>query len=120
MINTENFEFEGTYHIFSHGNGKEMIFRETSNYQYFLEKLEKYILPVADIYAYCLIPNHFHLLVRFKSFKGIEIEGEHHFLMKNFSNCLNAYSKAFNKVYNRKGALFLNTVKRKKFRTKNT
>ncbi|WES97051.1 transposase [Chryseobacterium arthrosphaerae] len=114
MINTENFEFEGTYHIFSHGNGKEMIFRETSNYQYFLEKIEKYILPIADIYAYCLMPNHFHLLVRFKSFKEIETEGEHQFLMKHFSNCLNAYSKAFNKVYNRKGALFLNTVKRKK------
>ncbi|BFO66233.1 hypothetical protein KCF3NO3_22160 [Chryseobacterium sp. KCF3-3] len=54
MINTENFEFEGTYHIFSHVNGIEVIFREPSNYQFFLEKIEKYILPVADIYAYCL------------------------------------------------------------------
>lgn len=114
MINTENFEFESVYHIFSHVNGTEIIFRETSNYQYFLEKLEKYILPVADIYSYCLMPNHFHLLLRFKSFNGVDNENEHQFLMKPFSDLLNAYAKAYNKVYNRKGALFLNTIKRKK------
>lgn len=114
MINTENFEFEGVYHIFSHVNGTENIFRETSNYRYFLEKLEKYILPLADIYAYCLLPNHFHLLLRFKNFDDMNNENEHQFLMKPFSDLLNAYAKAYNKMYNRKGALFLNTVKRKK------
>ncbi|MDR2237212.1 MAG: transposase [Chryseobacterium sp.] len=116
MLNTESFESEGVYHIFSHVNGTEIIFRESSNYQYFLEKIEKYILPVADIYAYCLLPNHFHLLLRFKNFDEINHENEHHFLMKSFSDLLNAYAKAYNKVYNRKGALFLNTVKRKRIR----
>lgn len=114
MMNTESFEFEGTYHIFSHVNGTEIIFREPSNYQYFLKKIEKYILPIADIYAYCLLPNHFHLLLRFKNFNDVNNENEHPFLMKPFSDLLNAYAKAYNKVYNRKGALFLNTVKRKK------
>ncbi|PWN63058.1 transposase [Chryseobacterium phosphatilyticum] len=114
MINTENFEFEGTYHIFSHVNGIEIIFREPSNYQFFLEKVEKYILPVADIYAYCLLPNHFHLLLRFKNFDDVNSENEHQFLMKHFGDLLNAYAKAYNKKYNRKGALFLNAVKRKK------
>ena len=84
MINTENFEFEGTYHIFSHVNGIEVIFHEPSNYQFFLEKIEKYILPVADIYAYCLLPNHFHLLLRFKNFDDVNSENEHQFLMKHF------------------------------------
>ncbi|HAY3552548.1 transposase [Elizabethkingia meningoseptica] len=114
MINTENFEFERIYHIFSHVNGKEVIFREDSNYYYFLEKLSKYIIPIADIYAYCMMPNHFHLLLRFKSFEEIRAENEHQYLMKTFSNLLNSYAKAFNKVYHRKGALFLNTIKRKK------
>lgn len=107
MINTENFEFEGVYHIFSHVNGTKNIFRETSNYRYFLEKLEKYILPLADIYAYCLLPNHFHLLLRFKNFDDMNNENEHQFLMKPFSDLLNAYTKAYNKMYNRKGALFM-------------
>lgn len=114
MINTENFEFEGVYHVFSHVNGTEVIFRESSNYHFFLEKVEKYILPVADIYAYCLLPNHFHLLLRFKDFNDVSSENEHQFLMKYFGNLLNAYAKAYNKKYNRKGALFLNAVKRKK------
>lgn len=98
MINTESFEFEGTYHIFSHVNGTEIIFREDSNYQFFLEKLEKYIIPIADIYAYCLLPNHFHLLLKFKNFD--DNDKEHQFLMMPFSDLLNAYAKSYNKVYN--------------------
>lgn len=114
MINTENFEFESVYHIFSHVNGKELIFREETNYQFFLKQLDKYITQIADIYAYCLLPNHFHLLLRFKNIEGINVEDEHQSLMKNFGDFLNSYAKAFNKKYNRKGALFLNAVKRKK------
>ena len=114
MINTENFEFDSVYHIFSHVNGKELIFREETNYQFFLKQLDKYILQIADIYAYCLLPNHFHLLLRFKNIEGINVEDEHQFLMKSFGNFLNSYAKAFNKKYNRKGALFLNVIKRKK------
>lgn len=34
-------------------------------------------------------------------------ENEHQFLMKPFSDLLNAYAKAYNKMYNRKGALFM-------------
>ncbi len=114
MINTENFEFDSVYHIFSHVNGKELIFREETNYQFFLKQLGKYIIQVADIYAYCLLPNHFHLLLRFKNIEGVNVEDEHQSLMKNFGNFLNSYAKAFNKKYSRKGALFLNAVKRKK------
>lgn len=114
MINTENFEFEGVYHVFSHVNGKELIFREETNYQFFLKQLDKYILQIADIYAYCLLPNHFHLLLRFKTIESISVEDEHRSLMKNFGNFLNSYAKAFNKKYCRKGALFLNAIKRKK------
>ncbi|SEW38547.1 hypothetical protein SAMN05421841_2479 [Chryseobacterium wanjuense] len=114
MINTESFEFDSVYHIFSHVNGKELIFREETNYQFFLKQLDKYILPIADIYSYCLLPNHFHVLLRFKNIEGVNVENEHQSLMKNFGNFLNSYAKAFNKRYNRKGALFLNAVKRKK------
>lgn len=42
------------------------------------------------------------------------MEDEHQSLMKSFGNFLNSYAKAFNKKYDRKGALFLNAVKRKK------
>lgn len=111
MVNTENFESDSVYHIFSHVNGKELIFREETNYQFFLKQLGKYIIQVADIYAYYLLPNHFHLLLRFKNIEGIHVEDEHQSLIKNFGNFLNSYAKA---KYNRKGALFLNAVKRRK------
>ncbi|WP_294274220.1 transposase [uncultured Chryseobacterium sp.] len=114
MVNTESFEFDYVYHIFSHVNGRELIFREDTNYQFFLRRLMQYILPIADIYAYCLMANHFHLLVRFKTVEGVPTEDEHAYLMKHFGNFLNSYAKAFNKMYDRKGALFLNAVKRKK------
>ncbi|WP_419868866.1 transposase [Chryseobacterium sp. CT-SW4] len=116
MKNLESFDYGGVYHVYSHANAQDLIFKETSNYQYFLEKLSRYIIPVADIYAYSLLPNHFHLLLRFKDRQIEENEKEniHKNLMKPFSNMLNGYAKAYNKRYNRKGALFLDFIKRKK------
>lgn len=114
MSNTESFEYGYVYHIYTHANGKDLIFRENENYKYFLDKLVKYIVPIAEIYAYCLMPNHFHLLVRFKSKDQIPNEDEHKYLMKQFSNLLNGYAKAYNKKYNRKGSLFLDYLKRKR------
>lgn len=107
MINTESFEFESVYHIFSHVNGKELIFREELNYQFFLKQLDKYIIPIAEIYAYCLLPNHFHLLLRFKNIEGVNAEDEHHSLMKNFGNFLNSHAKLLIKSITGKELSFL-------------
>lgn len=113
MKNLERFDFGYVYHIYSHANGKDLIFKEESNYHYFLEKLSKYIIPIANIYAYSLLPNHFHLLLRFKE-RNENLENVHQGLMKPFSNMLNAYAKAYNKKYNRRGSLFMDFLKRKK------
>ena len=114
MSNTESFEYGYVYHIYTHANGKDLIFRENENYKFFLSKLLKYIIPIAEIYAYCLMPNHFHLLIRFKESDEISEEDEHKYLMKQFSNLLNGYAKAYNKKYNRKGSLFLDYLRRKR------
>ena len=55
------------YHIYNRGNNGEDLFREERNYLYFLKLYEKYITPIADTYAYCLLKNHFHFFVRIKS-----------------------------------------------------
>ena len=55
-----------SYHLFNHANGFENIFGDEANYYFFLEKYRKYIGPVAETYAYCLMPNHFHLVVRIR------------------------------------------------------
>lgn len=55
-----------TYHIFARGNNRENIFIGADNYRYFMDKYAEHIVPIADTYAYCLLKNHFHLLVRIK------------------------------------------------------
>ena len=55
------------YHIYNRGNNRENLFVENGNYTYFLERYFKYIEPVACTYAYCLMRNHFHLLIRTKA-----------------------------------------------------
>ena len=47
------------YHFYNRGNNKENIFIEERNYNYFLQLVKKYLLPIADIYAYCLLKKSF-------------------------------------------------------------
>jgi hypothetical protein len=54
------------YHVYNRGNNRQRIFFEERNYLYFLRLFEKYLSPLVDVYAYCLMPNHFHLLIRIK------------------------------------------------------
>ena len=61
-----------SYHIFNHANGFENVFREDENFRFFLEKYREFISPVAETYAYCLLPNHFHLVVRIRKREIIE------------------------------------------------
>jgi len=51
------------YHIYNQGNNKQNIFFERENYLFFLKKMRAYILPYGDLLAWCLMPNHFHLMV---------------------------------------------------------
>ena len=59
------------FHIYNHANGFENIFVKEENYEYFLKLYIKYINLIADTFAYCLMPNHFHVLVRFKPGKEL-------------------------------------------------
>ena len=59
------------YHIYNRGNGGQWIFYKEKNYPYFLEKYKAYMLEYWDTYAYCLLPNHFHLMIKVKSVGAI-------------------------------------------------
>jgi putative transposase len=54
------------YHVFNRGNNSQTVFFSHENYLFLLEKLRKSILPHADILAWCLMPNHFHLMIEVK------------------------------------------------------
>jgi REP element-mobilizing transposase RayT len=101
------------YHIYNCGNNKENLFIEERNYTYFLQLLGKYIFPVANIWSYCLLKNHFHLLIRTKENLKDKV------ISQAFSNVFNAYSKAINKAYGRTGSLFKDRFSRIKIQDEN-
>ena len=75
------------YHIMTRGNNKNIVFRCHEDYLYFLELISRYKLEHSfDLYHYCLMPNHVHLLVKtnkasdFSTFmKKLNLAYFHHF-----------------------------------------
>src|SRR5690349_11130428 len=127
--------YDTYYHIYNRGVNGEDIFVEERNYDLFLRLFEKHLLPVCDLFAYCLLKNHFHISVRVKSEDEIKktlrvsIASEplatdlhlakrqddqdqpekplgSHYVSDQFSNFFNAYAKTINKAYGRTGSLF--------------
>ncbi len=70
---------------------------ERENYSFFLRLMRRYLLPGVEITAYCLMPTHYHLLVKVSD----ETELSHSMQLLAIS-----FTKAMNKRYNRVGALF--------------
>lgn len=99
------------YHFYNRGNNQENIFVEERNYNYFLLLMKKYIVPIADVYAYCLLKNHFHIALKIKDNDDLP-EKYREKIHLPFSNMFNTYSKSFNKAYLRKGSLFQEHPKR--------
>ncbi|HNZ41836.1 MAG TPA: transposase [Bacteroidales bacterium] len=99
-------ESGAVYHIFNRGNNKENLFIEEKNYKYFISLMEKYLANIADIYCYCLMKNHFHLLLKIKESTNIAEEKYRKKPHLAFSHFFNSYTKSINKAYNRTGSLF--------------
>jgi REP element-mobilizing transposase RayT len=100
----EKIEDSHYYHIYNRGNNRSDIFFEQDNYLYFLKLLKNHIEPNCSVFCYCLLPNHFHLLLRIND----ELENP----SQQFSNLINAYTKAINLKYNRTGSVFQKPFKR--------
>lgn len=119
------------YHIYNHGNGDDNLFREEKNYDFFLKKYHHHLDPVADMVAWCLMKNHFHLLLRikelealrlidrpgFKNLDDLDEKSASNLLSRQFSNFFNSYTKSFNEVYKRRGSLFIKNYKRKEIKS---
>jgi REP-associated tyrosine transposase len=114
------------YHLFNHAIGDELLFRNDNNYVFFLKKYALHTTSICDTFSYTLMPNHFHFAVKikpmevcrgyFEKIKQTEFDPAKHnlpdFLMERFSNLCNSYTKSYNKVFSRKGALFIDYMKR--------
>jgi REP-associated tyrosine transposase len=128
------YEPGGIYHIFNHANGREDVFVQPENYIYFLGKYAGKLDALVQTLAYCLMPNHFHLLVKIREeavlldflekkkerrakvfvpegLAGIELL--HFIVHRQFHNFLGGYAKAFNKFHGRAGSLLRQNTRRK-------
>ena len=149
MPNPEVLQSGTFYHIFNRGINGENLFHCEAHFQHFLGLYSTYIDPVAETYAWVLMPNHFHLLVRIKAdiqyrcqkpnganerdLKEFELrkwetvtissdelpETKTPVPFRHFSHLFNAYTKYFNKKTSRHGNLFERPFKRKEIENSN-
>jgi REP element-mobilizing transposase RayT len=129
----EYLEANCIYHVYNRANGSELMFRSEANNSYFMQQYMKFIHPIAHTFCYCLMPNHFHVLIRIRDeesirshfleraidkFNGnhitetLDSEGLSQFLTLQFSHFFNSYTQAFNKMHMRRGSLFMRPYKR--------
>ena len=86
------------YHIYNRGAHQKSIFKEPANYLFVQKKIKQYIqLFKLTVIAYCLMPNHYHFLIR--------QEGEFNAGLLP-QRVFNSYTKAYNKWYDHSGTLF--------------
>ena len=112
------------YHFYNRGNNRQTVFFESDNYLYFLGGVKKYLVPVAHVVAYCLMPTHYHILVRIKSqtsevFKTSEVSGKEVSaqVSRAMQKFLISYTKAINKRFSRVGSLFQGQFQAKPIQT---
>ena len=85
------------YHVIVRGNQRRKTFRSDDDYQAYLDRLEKYRAQCrVRIYAYCLMPNHVHLLVETGPTP----------LAKFMQGLQQSYTQYFNRSYRKVGHLF--------------
>lgn len=118
------FETLGIYHVYNRGVEKRQVFSSDRDYQRFLQTIYYYQFSgpkpkfsnqdrfrtkdfdqgpkIVEIICYCLMPNHFHLLIRQNKEDGIK---------EFISKVLNSYTKYFNTKNKRVGPLFQGTFK---------
>lgn len=125
------------YHVYNHANGWDNLFETPEHYSIFLQKAIRFLHPVATLHAYCLMPNHFHLLIKIREeFEMINkiVENEDlsvlinmelrvkklmklksldpiYFITQQFSNFFNSYAQILNKSTKRRGSLFQRSYK---------
>ncbi len=108
------------YHIYNRGNQKQKIFLDEADYKNFLKRclitlnlvpsdshnlrIQPLALNSLSVICYCLMPNHFHFVIRQNSNIGIN---------RFISKVCTSYASYFNKKYNQVGHLFQDTFKAK-------
>jgi putative transposase len=101
------------YHIFNRAINKDRLFVKEDNYFFFLKRFDFYLSPFLEVFAFCLIPNHFHFLVRIRTPKVTPFQKVSPLISEKFRFFFTSYTMALNKSLDRHGNLFERPFKRK-------
>jgi len=116
------FEVGHLYHIYNQGNNRQRVFFSHENYLFFLEKVGVHVTPYADILAWCLMPNHFHLMVHINQISLSDSPGattnrqsisraRTPTIQQSIGIMLASYTRAINKQKGWSGSLFRKETK---------
>ena len=98
------------YHVYNQGNDRQELFEErTDDYLVFLRLTRRHILPHVEILAYCLMPNHFHMMIMtdercLKTRMSGKIQINE--VSFGYKKLLSSYTRIVNKRRGRSGSLF--------------
>ncbi len=109
--------FGAFFQIYNRGNNRENIFIQERNYAYFMELWWKHTYQIAETWAYCLLRNHFQVVVFIKNKEELtkNLTGLNDKIKEPsqyFSNFFNAYARGINIATQRTGVLFERPFKR--------
>jgi len=91
------------YHVYNRGNNKQIVFIEEDNYLFFANKIQQELKGYAEVIAYCLMPNHYHLLI----YTNDTVDKKNNSsLNRKLGTLQSSYTRAFNVRFNRTGSLF--------------
>ncbi|MFB0534576.1 MAG: transposase [Anaerolineae bacterium] len=86
------------YHVYNRGCNRQRIFANAGNYLFLLRRAQSFLADYPlSVIAYCLMPNHYHFLLRPEEDRALS-----RFIQRLF----NSYTQAFNKQQGRSGTLF--------------
>ena len=127
------------YHIYNRGAGRARLFWDNNDFTEFLEKYYYYLFPSIETFAWCLLNNHFHALIRIRTnkeqvqlFQNMKKDFDLHsfhgkmnpsvrpfIASKQLSHFMNGYTRYVNKKMERTGTLIEGPLKRIKILNEN-
>ncbi len=109
------FLHNNVYHVYNQGNNQQQLFYTEDDYKRFLKLFSSYVLPYADVLAWCLIPNHYHFMLSVKE-NCVQVKQGNIILdsvSNGFRNLSAAYAHAYNKAHQKSGSVFRPKTKSK-------
>ncbi|GAA4052152.1 hypothetical protein GCM10022409_43810 [Hymenobacter glaciei] len=105
-----HYEADSLYHVYNRGNNGQQLFFRPEHYHHFLRLVRRTIVPHANLLAYCLMPNHFHLLLQPTAAGTLPTPGSASTttqpLSRGIGRLLSSYGQGLNVELGRQGSVF--------------